>query len=100
MAVERQWNLLSSHGAVLFFIAANPDCTINGIAEGMALTQRTVWGTIGDLRRADMLHVRKKGRRQYYSVNLNAPFRHPVINHVSLNDVLRELVERSQRLAS
>ena len=99
MTVERQWHLLSSHGALLFYIAAHPDSTIYNIAEGMSLTQRTVWGIIGDLRRAEMLHVRKKGRRHHYAVNLSAPFRHPVLNGLLLSDVLQELVEQAGRPA-
>ncbi len=97
MTVERQWHLLSTHGAVLFYVAAHPDSTIYNIAEGMSLTQRTIWGIIGDLRRADMLHVRKKGRRHHYAVNLNAPFRHPILDQVSLSDVLRKVVEGAER---
>ncbi len=54
----------------------------------MALTQRTVWGLIGDLRRAGMLHVRKEGRRHRYTVNLDAPFLHPSVNGYTLRAVL------------
>lgn len=85
------WYLVSSHGAVLFFIAVRPGCTIREIAEEMALTQRTVWGIIGDLRRAGMLHVSRQGRRHHYTVNMEAEFRHPVIKGVSLRTILGEL---------
>ncbi len=74
MTIENHWYLVSSHGAILFYVAVRPDCTIKDIAEAMSLTRRTVWGVIGDLRRADMLHIRKEGRRHHYSVNLDAPF--------------------------
>jgi len=84
---------VSSHGAVLFHVAVNPDCTINEIAEGMALTRRTVWGLIGDLRRAGMLHVRKEGRRHHYTVNLDAPFLHPSLDGYPLRAVFGQLPE-------
>lgn len=96
MAIENHWYLVSSHGAVLFFIAASPGCTIKDIAESMALTRRTVWGIVGDLRRAGMLHVRRVGRRHHYTVNLDAPFRHPVIHGYTLRDVLGEIVRRAE----
>jgi len=83
--------LVSSHGAILFHIAVHADCTIDEIAEAMALTQRTVWGLIGDLRRAGMLHVRKQGRRHHYSVNLDAPFLHPTVNGYTLGAVIGQL---------
>jgi DNA-binding transcriptional ArsR family regulator len=95
--IDNHWYLVSSHGSVLFYIAVNPGCTIRQIADEMALTQRTVWGLIGDLRRAGMLDIIREGRRHHYSVNLNAPFKHPVINGITLRMVLGEVVERWQR---
>jgi hypothetical protein len=82
------WYIWSSHGVVVFYIAVNPDCTIPQIAEALCLTQRTIWGVVGDLRRAGMLEVRREGRRHHYSVNMNASFRHPTIDGVKLGDLL------------
>lgn len=95
--VNNHWYLVSSHGSVLFYIALNPECTIREIADDMALTQRTVWGLIGDLRRAGMLYVRREGRRHHYTVNLDAPFRHPIFEGLPLRLVMGELVERYAR---
>ncbi len=97
MSIENHWYLVSSHGAVLFYIAVNPDCTIGDIADSMALTRRTVWGLIGDLRRAGMLHIRKEGRRHHYTVDLDAPFKHPTLNGLQLRVVMGELVTRYAR---
>ena len=97
MTIENHWYLVSSHGAILFYVAVNPDCTIKEIAEAMSLTRRTVWGVIGDLRRAGMLHIRKEGRRHHYTVNMDAPFRHPVLNGYSLRLVLGQLVDQVSR---
>jgi DNA-binding IclR family transcriptional regulator len=97
MTIENHWYLVSSHGAILFYIAVKPECTIKEIAEAMSLTRRTVWGVIGDLRRAGMLHIRKEGRRHHYTVNLDAPFKHPVLNGFSLRLVLGQLVDRVSR---
>ena len=95
--MENHWYLVSSHGAILFYVAVNPECTIKEIAEAMSLTRRTVWGVIGDLRRAGMLHIRKEGRRHHYTVNLDAPFKHPVLNGYSLRLVLGQLVDQVSR---
>ena len=97
MTIENHWYLVSSHGAILFYVAVNPDCTIKEIAEAMSLTRRTVWGVIGDLRRAGMLHIRKEGRRHHYTVNMDAPFKHPVLNGFSLRLVLGQLVDQVSR---
>ncbi len=88
---------MSSHGAVLFCIAADPDCTINDLSETLFLTRRTVWGIIGDLRRAGMLHVRKNGRRHHYAVNLDAPFRHPLLEGITLRQILGRLTRQARR---
>lgn len=89
------WYLVSSHGSVLFYIAVRPGCTICQIAEDMSLTRRTVWGVVGDLKRAGMLYVRKEGRRHHYTVNLEASFKHPVLNGVNLRIILGELILRA-----
>lgn len=90
---DPQWYLTSSRGTVLFHIAANPECTIDGIANALCLTRRAVWANIGDLRRTGMIHVRKDGRRHHYTVNLDAPFFHPTILGYSLRRFLAHLVE-------
>ncbi|MFB3053624.1 MAG: MarR family transcriptional regulator [Dehalococcoidia bacterium] len=92
-AIQNQWHLSSSHGTVLFHIAANPQCTIRDIADAMCLTQRRVWGVIGDLRRARMLRVRKNGRRHHYTVNLDAPFLHPTLTGYTLRPIFGKVVE-------
>ena len=84
--------LVSSHGAVVFHIATHPDCTVGDIADAMAVTERTVWGLIGDLRREAMLHVRKDGRRHRYRVNPDAPFLHPTLDGYTLNAVIGQMV--------
>lgn len=97
MSIENHWYLVSSHGAILFYVAVNPDCTIKEIADAMSLTRRTVWGVIGDLRRSGMLRVRKEGRRHHYTVDLDGPFKHPVLNGFSLRVVLGDLVKHASR---
>jgi DNA-binding MarR family transcriptional regulator len=67
----------STREAVLFRIATNPNCTAGDLSDSLMLTRRTIWGIIGDLRRAGIVHVRRHGRRHHYSVNLNAPLCHP-----------------------
>ncbi len=94
---DNAWHHVSSHGTVLFCIAANQDCTIIDLSESLFLTRRTVWGIVGDLRRAGMLNVRKNGRRHHYSVNLDAPFRHPVLKGITLHHVLGGLVRMTRR---
>ena len=92
------WSLVSSHGSVLFVIALNPGITIKDLAKELSLTQRTIWGIIGCLRRANMLQVRREGRQHHYWVNLEAPFLHPIIKGITLKVVLGELISQQKEV--
>lgn len=74
MSKDHEWWLLTSHGLLLMYVAAHPRCDVVQISEAMSLTRRTVWGVLGDLRRAGMLLVNREGRRHFYTVNFDAPF--------------------------
>jgi DNA-binding MarR family transcriptional regulator len=47
--------VFNPRGRVLVHIARNPGCTINLLAGIMFLTRRTVWGVVGDLKRAGLV---------------------------------------------
>ena len=92
---RRDWYHVSSHGAVIYCIAADPDCTTKEIAQALCVTTRTIWGIIGDLRRADMLRVRKEGRSHHYTVNPNAPLRHPTLKRFTLGAILGDITAQA-----
>ena len=58
--------LLSSRGRVLTYIAHHPGCGVKDMADGMFLTQRTIWGVIGQLR--PFLRITKHGKEHSYEV--------------------------------
>lgn len=91
------WSLLSAQGKVLFYIALCPACRVQEIALGLGLTERAVWGLIRELRRTDMLAMRRDNRRHRYSVNLDAPLLHPTIQGLTLRPVLGEIADRGLR---
>ena len=97
---DKRWHLWSRQGLVVLYIALNPDSTVQDIADSMSLTQRAVWVHVGDLRRADMIHSRKDGRRNRYRVNLEGPFKHPTISGITLRTVLGNLRAASREWAS
>lgn len=95
--MNNDFNLVSSQGAVLFYVAINPDCTIQEVADAMALTRRTVWGLIAALRRAGMVHLRLRRGRHHYRVNLDAPFLHPTLKGYTLRPILGEMIKQGRR---
>ena len=86
------WNLVSSHGAILFYIAAHPGCTVQDISTALSVTTRTVWSRVADLSRAGMVSHRRQGRRFTYMVELDAPFFHPSIKGLKLSMILGGIV--------
>jgi biotin operon repressor len=85
---EREWHLLSAHGTVLFYIVYNQGCSIEDISNALFLTRRSIWGTIGDLRRAGMVIVHKEGRKHRYFANFDAELRHPLFRGKTMRGLL------------
>ena len=95
---KQAWRLFCSHGTVLFYIANHPDCTISDIADALAVTPRTVWGLIGDLKRAGLVNFRRDGRRHYYTINRSGRFPDPLISHLTLDQALKAIGGERNRL--
>jgi hypothetical protein len=92
-----EFSILSAQGRVLFHIAVCPDSPVQEIASNLDLTERAVWGVVRELRQSSMIHLRKKGRRHYYALNLDAPLLHPTIRGLTLRPVLGEIAARTKR---
>ena len=90
------WTLMSSHGVVLFYIAAHPDTTMREMAALLGLTERRVAQIVRDLADADYLTINRTGRRNTYAVNPEASFRHPTLRHVTLGQFGKLLAEESK----
>jgi hypothetical protein len=91
------WSLLSAQGRVLFYIALCPACSVEEIATALSLTERAVWGIIRELRKREMVHFHREGRRHRYRINLDAPLLHPTIRGVTLRPILGEIAEQAER---
>jgi hypothetical protein len=89
--VADNWTLLTSHGHVLFYLVSQPDATVRQITDAIGISDRRVIAILHDLEAADMVRSSRVGVRKHYEVNPEAHFRHPVLNHVRLGDVLEQL---------
>jgi DNA-binding MarR family transcriptional regulator len=92
MAPQASLRLFCSHGAALFYIAQHPGCGVRDLADALVVTQRTVWTLIGDLKRADLINIRKEGRIHHYRVKEEAPFPDPLLSHLPVGRVFQALV--------
>jgi hypothetical protein len=86
--------LLTSHGLVLFYIAAYPEASIPQMTTTLGLSERRVGVILRDLREQGMVQVTRVGRRNRYKVNGRASLRHPCLSHVQLADILDKVVPR------
>lgn len=83
--------LFCSDGAALFYIARHPGCTIRDLANALVVTQRTIWSLIGNLKRGNVINIRKDGRLHHYWIKEEAPFPDPVLSHLSIGQVMQAL---------
>jgi DNA-binding transcriptional regulator GbsR (MarR family) len=89
---------MATHGVVLFYIAANDDSTMREMSEALGITERRIAQVVRDLSDAELLSVRKDGRRNSYSVNLDAHFRHPTLSHIKLARFVDALRPRNKAM--
>jgi uncharacterized protein DUF2188 len=89
------WSLLSPHGRILFYLALCPYSTVKEVALAVGQTERSVWGTVHSLMESGMLRLRKRNRRYYYAVNLDAPLLHPTIHDLTLRPVLKGVIREA-----
>jgi hypothetical protein len=91
LTMTKDWNLMATHGVVLFYIAANPESTMRQMSESLNLTERRIAQVVRDLSEADLLTVSRRGRRNAYAVNPEAKFRHPTLSHIKLGRFVKML---------
>lgn len=90
------WNLIASHGTVLFYVATHQEATIREIAGATELTERRVSQIIRDLSDTDILMVERRGRRNVYEINNDATFATPLkdVRMGTVVDLIRDSVTK------
>ncbi|MGA0862773.1 MAG: helix-turn-helix transcriptional regulator [Ilumatobacteraceae bacterium] len=94
------WTFLSNHTHVLVCIATQPDIRMTDVAELVGIRERAVHRIVHDLADAGYVTVRKQGRRNVYSVNLEMPLRHPLEARHHIRAIIDPLLARPTRSAS
>jgi hypothetical protein len=80
------WTLVTSHGLVLLYVAVHPDATIREVAERLGFTERRIADIIRDLSKANLLQVRRSGRKNQYALSPQASFRHPIMSDIPFDE--------------
>ncbi|MGI9556835.1 MAG: helix-turn-helix transcriptional regulator [Solirubrobacterales bacterium] len=88
------WTFLTNHGHVLVYVARNPDARIREIATEIGVIERTVQTILNDLVGAGYVTRDRRGRRNHYSVDPSAPFRHPLESDHAVGSLLEALADQ------
>jgi DNA-binding MarR family transcriptional regulator len=93
---ESGWTFLSNHAHVLICLARNPGVRLREIAETVGITERSAMRVITQLDEAGYLKRDKQGRRNHYTIALDAKFRHPVEAHCTVGQLLEMVLTRER----
>jgi DNA-binding transcriptional ArsR family regulator len=88
---QRHWTFLSNHGHVLILITQDPEIRGRDIATKVGITERATQAIVADLVNAGYIERERRGRRNYYRVNLNLPLRHTVEAPHTIGELLKVL---------
>jgi predicted transcriptional regulator len=100
---EATWTFLSNHTHVLVCLAADGDQTVRDIAQKVGITERAVLRIVSELEQGGVLSRERDGRRNRYTIDLEAPLRHPLEAHCRIGDILGLVTPQAsvaKRLAS
>jgi hypothetical protein len=81
---RKPWLFLSHHAHILLAVSRDPDAPGRELAATVGLTERSVQRILADLVREGYLGRERVGRRNRYEVNRDAPFRHPVLDSLTV----------------
>ncbi|MCA9614956.1 MAG: winged helix-turn-helix transcriptional regulator [Sandaracinus sp.] len=94
------WTFLSNHTHVLFCVARDSDVRVRDVALEVGITERAVQRILGELEEAGVVRREKRGRRNHYEVESDAPLRHPMESHRTVGDLLRLLRKKRNESAA
>jgi DNA-binding IclR family transcriptional regulator len=94
---SQNWTFLSNHAHVLVCIAKNPDVRLSEVAELVGVRERTVHRIVHELIDAGYISIKKVGRNNVYSVDLEKPLRHPLEAEHNIHAIVTPLLKKVKR---
>jgi hypothetical protein len=92
-APNPDWTFLSNHAHVLICIAQEPEVRLREVAARVQITERAVQRIVADLEQGGYLSHKRQGRRNYYELHADRPFRHPVAAHREIGSLLELILD-------
>ncbi|CAA9269075.1 MAG: FIG01042703: hypothetical protein [uncultured Acidimicrobiales bacterium] len=82
------WTFLTNHAHVLVCIAEDPDSRGRDIAARVGITERAAQAIVADLAAEGYVNRTRVGRRNHYTINADAPLRHPLEHDHTIGELL------------
>jgi len=87
------WSLVTNHGHVLAFVAADPEARLKDVAEHVGITERTAAQIVKDLEQAGYLSKTRVGRRNRYQIDGERKVRTPRLPMMTIGQLLALLLQ-------
>lgn len=88
-----RWSLLTNHGQVLAYVAADPDARLRDVAESVGITERTAAQIVNDLEQAGYLTKTRDGRRNRYQIDGKRTVQTPRLATITVAQLLGLLLQ-------
>lgn len=89
---EHRWGLLTNHALVLIHVIENPRSTLRQIADAVGITDRAALSILRAMEEDTIVSRRKDGRRNVYSVDVDALMTHRSYGKYSLGQIASALL--------
>ena len=100
--MPKKWNFLSNYGLVIIHIVQNPNVAQREMSPRMDLTERGAEEMGRNLEHGGFIGKKRVGRRNYYTIDKDVLFSHPVgggLNLAQLTAVLGRLIGEGREAA-
>ncbi len=96
-AAGSSWTFLTNHSHVLLCLASDDSLRVRDLALKVGITERAVLKILADLEEGGVIERERDGRRNRYSVRLDAALRHDLEAHRTVGDLITAVHGGSRR---
>ncbi len=86
-----RWDFLTNHGHVLLCVFDDAGIRLRDIAAAVGITERSAHKILTELVEEGYVLRKRRGRRNSYTVKLEMPLRHPLVQEHRVGDLLDAL---------
>ncbi len=93
-----KWGLLTNHALVLIHVIEHPRSTLRDIADNVGITERAALSLLRALEEDEIVARRRDGRRNVYTVDVEALMAHRTHGTYSIAEIANALFALSGRI--